>query len=330
MSLSNLRTPDIPPKIEALSDLDRPLISVMIPAFNCLAYVEQTLISVINQIEDFSIFQIEIVDDHSTDGDLCIITEKYSHLNIGYFRQEKNVGSLRNFETCINRAKGHWIHILHGDDMVKEGFYREIFNLIKAFPNVGAVFTDYIYMNEKNEELYALPALHHESGILDNWFETISKGQRIQPPAIVVKRSVYEDLGSFFGVHYGEDWEMWVRIASKYDFAYSPKYLALYRLHQNNITSRSFLSNDDIKSIIKVVNIIQHYWPIEKRKMLRQEALKNFSQYFAKISDKIYHDYGSPQAAHIHVWKSFLMHQNQITLKYFIKITIKRLIRYRI
>jgi hypothetical protein len=101
-------------------------------------------------------------------------------------------------------------------------------------------------------------------------------------------------------------------------------------LHQNNITSRSFLSNDDIKSIIKVVNIIQHYWPIEKRKMLRQEALKNFSQYFAKISDKIYHDYGSPQAAHIHVWKSFLMHQNQITLKYFIKITIKRLIRYRI
>lgn len=330
MSLYNVRTPDSPPKIEAISIDKRPLISVMIPAYNCYAYVEQTLKSVIHQVQDFSDFQIEIIDDHSTDGDLGAIVEEYSHLNIGYFRQEKNVGSLRNFETCINRAKGHWIHILHGDDMVKEGFYHEIFELIRSYPKVGAVFTDYIYMNEKNEELYALPPLHHESGILHNWFERISKGQRVQPPAIVVKRSVYEDLGSFFAVHYGEDWEMWVRIASKYDFAYTPKYLALYRLHQNNITSRSFLSNDDIKSILKVIDIIQHYWPTDKRKELKQEALKNFSQYFAKISDKIYHDYRSPQAAHKHAWQSFLMHQNQITLKYFVKNTIKRIIRYRI
>lgn len=330
MSISTIRTPHSPPQIEPIQEVNRPLVSVMIPAFNCYNYVEQTLNSVLNQIEDFSLFQIEIIDDHSTDGDLGLIADKYSHLNVGYFRQEKNVGSLRNFETCINRAKGHWIHILHGDDMVKEGFYTEIFSLIKDYPSVGAVFTDYIYMNEKNEELYALPPLHHEAGILENWFERISKGQRVQPPAIVVKRSVYEDLGSFFGVHYGEDWEMWVRIATKYDFAYTPKYLALYRLHQNNITSRSFLSNDDIKSIIKVIDIIQHYWPKEKRKELRQEALKNFSQYFAKISDKIYHDYRSPKAAHKHAWQSFLMHQNQVTLKYFVKNTIKRIIRYRI
>jgi glycosyltransferase involved in cell wall biosynthesis len=188
----------------------------MIPAYNCYAYVEQTLKSVINQVQDFSDFQIEIIDDHSTDGDLGAIVEKYSHLNIGYFRQEKNVGSLRNFETCINRAKGHWIHILHGDDMVKEGFYQEIFELIRSYPKVGAVFTDYIYMNEKNEELYAyLPYIMNQEFYIIGLKES-QKGSEYSP-AIVVKRSVYEDLGSFFAVHYGEDWEMWVRIASKYD-----------------------------------------------------------------------------------------------------------------
>jgi len=31
---------------------------------------------------------------------------------------------------------------------------------------------------------------------------------------MVVKREVYEKLGGFYGVEYGEDWEMWVRIAA--------------------------------------------------------------------------------------------------------------------
>jgi hypothetical protein len=46
----------------------------------------------------------------------------------------------------------------------------------------------------------------------------------LQPPAIVVKH-YYETLGGFFAVHFGEDWEMWTRIASKFP-TYSPKYLA--------------------------------------------------------------------------------------------------------
>lgn len=323
------RTPSNPPRIAPIELENRPLISVMIPTYNCYKYIEATLLSVLSQDFDMDLVQIEVVDDCSTDGNIGELVRRVGKGKVTFYRQLKNVGSLRNFETCINRAQGHWVHILHGDDKIKQGFYQEIKSLIDNFPQASAVFTDYIYMNEADAEMYALPPLLPEPGILPNWLDRISQGQRIQPPAILVKRAVYEDLGSFFAVHYGEDWEMWVRIASKYAFAYSPTYLALYRIHTTNITSNSFLSAQAIADIIKVVNIIEKYWPEDKKKQYRNRALRNFSEYFAKISDKIYHDYQNPKAAYKHVWKTFQMHPNKVTLKYLMKIYFKRLIRYK-
>ncbi len=156
---------------------------------------------------------------------------------IEFFRQTENVGSLRNFETCINRSRGQLIHILHGDDMVKPGFYHEIENLFKKHPSIGAAFTGLTAIDEKNGFVYHNNHVRDTPGIIEDWLLTIAAKQRLQVCAMVVKRSVYEGLGSFYAVHYGEDWEMWARIATKFQVAYSPKDLALYRVHNNNIST---------------------------------------------------------------------------------------------
>ena len=96
---------------------------------------------------------------------------------------------------------------------------------------------------------------------------------------------------------YGEDWEMWVRIAANFPVAHSPKPLALYRIHKNNITSRSFLSGQSITDIKKVIDIIQEYLPEEDKKSVKKYAKKHFSKYFARMSDKIYHDHKHPEIA---------------------------------
>jgi hypothetical protein len=54
-------------------------------------------------------------------------------------------------------------------------------------------------------------------GILQNWLEQISVAQLIQTPAIVVRRSVYEQLGGFYSeLFHAADWEMWKRISVHY------------------------------------------------------------------------------------------------------------------
>ncbi len=90
-------------------------------------------------------------------------------------RQPKNVGSLRNFETCLNRATGHYVHLLHGDDQIKNGFYREIEYLFNSFPEAGAAFTGFIFVDEETQPLYENRDLLTEPGILKNWLLEIAQ-----------------------------------------------------------------------------------------------------------------------------------------------------------
>jgi glycosyltransferase involved in cell wall biosynthesis len=305
------------------------MFSVMIPVYNCAGYLVEALKSVLDQDPGSGLMQIEVIDDHSTDADVGAIVERLGGGRVGYFRQERNVGSLRNFETCLNRSKGQWIHLLHGDDLVSPGFYQEIRALFEAYPEAGAAFTGFYYIGSDGSVLYPNRPLARANGYVENWREVIAQSQCIQPPAMVVKRKVYEDLGSFFGVHYGEDWEMWVRISYHYPVVHSPRRLANYRIHSANITSQYFKTGQNLTDIIRVVDTIQGYLPPARRKRLKRLALKNFSIYFARCCDMVYHGHGNPFQAARQSILALQMNVNRLTLYYTIKTFFKIMIRYK-
>lgn len=324
------RIPLVPPTISPVSPGDkRPLFSVMIPTYNCTNYLREALISVLAQDPGPDRMQIEVVDDCSTDADVQALVEELGKGRIGYFRQQRNVGSLRNFETCLNRSRGEWIHLLHGDDLVKPGFYQEIESLFQRYPEAGAAFTGYLHVNEQTEVLYPNDPLSDRPCVIEDWLSVIASSQRVQPPAMVVKRKVYERLGSFFAFHYGEDWEMWVRIAAYYPVAHSPRHLAKYRVHRKNITSNYFCSGQNIRDIEKAIEIVQDYLPEDKRAVLYERAKRHYSRYFARTSDMVYHGYHHPQQALAQAKRAFQMDMNPTTIYFVCKMYMKLLFRYR-
>ena len=272
--------------------------------------------------------QIEVIDDCSSDGDVEALVNELGDKRVRFFKQVRNVGSLRNFETCINKAKGELVHILHGDDVVKPGFYQEIDGLFKKYSDIGAAFTHYEGFDENSTLLWGESKVSEESGIVDNWLLKVAQGNMLQAACIVVKRSVYENLGSFFGVHYGEDWEMWTRIAAYYDVAYSPKSLALYRIHSNNITGRSFATGQNVKEIATVIDIIQNYLPENQRKILKSKAKSNYAGHVVGMSHELYKNNQS-KIALLQALKAFQLYQNKRTLLSLVKISVKILIGYK-
>ena len=324
------RIPSSPPSIAPVqAGTKRPLFSVMIPTYNCSDYLREALLSVLSQDPGADRMQIEVVDDYSTDADVRALVEEIGKGRVGYYRQERNVGSLRNFETCLNRSTGEWVHLLHGDDLVKPGFYNEIESMFGQFPDAGAAFTGYLHIDERGEVLYPNDPLSERPCIIENWLSLIAEGQRVQTPAMVVKRSVYEHLGSFFAFHYGEDWEMWVRIAAHYPVAHSPRHLAKYRVHKKNITSNYFCSGQSIRDIEKAIEIVKDYLPADKREELYERAKRHYSRYFARTSDMVYHSYHFPQQALAQAKSAFQMDKNPTTLYFVCKMYMKLLIRYR-
>jgi glycosyltransferase involved in cell wall biosynthesis len=306
------RIPELPPVITPVvsNQVRQPLWSVMVPVYNCMAFLEETLHSILVQDPGIALMQIEVVDDCSTDGDISALVEKVGKGRIKYFRQEQNKGSLRNFETCLNRSEGQWIHLLHGDDNVESGFYQEIESLFVAHPEAGAAFTNFSFIDgQSNMSNIDNPILSKNPGIIKDFLFKIAGRQLIQPPAIVVKRSVYETIGSFYGVHYGEDWEMWARISSRFIVCYSPKPLAYYRIAYNSgISHNSIQSGQNISDILKVVDTIQGYLPIGQRKKLKEEALVYYAIFSIKLANGLL--LNNTEAAFKQAEGAFNMHKN--------------------
>jgi glycosyltransferase involved in cell wall biosynthesis len=286
------RIPSTPPIIRPVTNhIKRPEWSVMIPAYNCLIYLQETIESVLAQDPGPAHMQIAVVDDYSTDGDVAALVQAVGKNRVDYYRQPVNVGSLRNFETCLNLAIGQWVHLLHGDDRIAPGFYIEIAALFRQHPEAGAAFTNTadLFTRATGIEARDRPPLVPKAGLLPNLLLMLAEGQQLETPSIVVKRSVYEQLGGFFAVHYGEDWEMWARIAAHFPVVYSPKCLAQYRyLNTTSISHRYIKEGQNIRDITKVITIINQYLPVEHRKILKNRAMRNYAKYCISLVDELY------------------------------------------
>lgn len=265
------------PAINYISEgVHRPLWSVMIPTYNGTKYLEQTLRSVLEQDPGSDLMQIEVVDDCSTQDDPEELVREIGQGRISFYRQPKNLGLIGNWNDCIKRARGHWVHILHQDDVVKFGFYKRLQAAVEKEPTIGAAFCRYFYMDEKGCEQALSPLERETPGVISNWIERIAVMQRIECPSIVVKREVYEDLGGFSQeAYYAADWEMWKRIAAHYSVWYEPELLACYRSHSSSESSRLVKSGANIADTRKAIEISESYLPITIAAELSNQAREN-------------------------------------------------------
>lgn len=305
------RTPLFPPVIAALPEgAHRPRWSVMIPVYNCAGFLAETLASVLLQALPPEQMQIEVVDDCSTDADVEALVVSIGKGRVGYYRQPDNRGSLRNFETCINRAMGYLVHILHGDDLVKPGYYAHMQQLFDTYPLIGAAFCRYAYIGQNSKTMYLRDPEMKKPGILENGLLRLAERQRVQFCTMSVKREVYEKLGSFYGVNYGEDWEMWVRIARDYPIAYDPAILAAYRLHFSSISGQSYATAKNLKDLQWVMRAIQEYLPEREKERIFHYSMKFYAHYSIKIANDLWYSLKNRQGARTQVQEALRMHRD--------------------
>ncbi len=314
-----------PPPIKPCEEVDRPLWSVMIPVYNCAHFLPQTLDSVLKQDPGEKLMQIEVVDDASTDADVAAIVRNAAGKRVQYYRQASNVGSLANFVSCLNRSKGHYVHLLHGDDRVRKGYYREMELLFNQYPDIGAAFCRFSYINEKGELLFNHDKEIPERKVLDNWLLRIAERQRVQYCAMAVKRKVYEHLGGFYGVSYGEDWEMWARIAAHYQIAYTPTVLAEYRIHMNSVSGRSFQNGKNMQDLRWVIDTIGNYVLPEQRKAIQKKTHRFYAHYGLRIANRLWHTSKNRKQTKIQIKQALKMHRDAGLYWKVIKLNLKML-----
>jgi glycosyltransferase involved in cell wall biosynthesis len=270
-----------PPLISRLQDEDspRPFWSVMIPTYNPRAdYLEETLSSVLQQDPGPEQMQIEVIDDCSNDDTAWEVTRRIGGGRVTFHAESENRGLANSWNRCVERARGHWVHILHHDDFVLPGFYDRLRKAAEG-SDAGAIFCRHVFADSKGHWMF-ISELHRQStGLLDDWHATITVQCVIQCAAIAVRRRVYEQVGGFLPhLHYVADWEMWQRIASQFPFCFEPSILACYRRHESSATSRMRLDATDAREVREMIDLTMTYHRPARGRALARKARSSWAE----------------------------------------------------
>jgi hypothetical protein len=173
----------------------------------------------------------------------------------------------------VERARGEWVHILHGDDMVRPGFYAAAERGAAADPTIHAAFCRVITIDERNGWLELSERECDTAGVLPNLIERLAVCNIIMFPSIAVRRRAYEQLGGFHpALFHSADWDMWKRIATRFRVWYDPEPLALYRIHAGSDTSRLMQTGANIRDARHAIAIAEGYLPSGRVKALSKKA----------------------------------------------------------
>ena len=222
-----------------------PLVSIVMPAYNCGKYIKESIQSVIDQT--YRNWELIIIDDNSTDNTKEIIAS-FKDTRIKYHRNSNNYGVAKARNKGINISGGVFIAFLDSDDYWKNTkLYKQI-NLTKK--GYDFIFTGSGYTDEEGREygyVLTVPEKINKNELL--------KQNLISCSSVLISKNLLKDNyfveETKYMIH--EDYVLWLTILDKIEFAYSiNEPLLIYRIRGNSKSSKK------IEAAIMNWNALKH------------------------------------------------------------------------
>ncbi len=256
----------------------RPFWSVMMPAHNRTRFLPAALASVLAQDPGPTVMQIEVIDNGSTTPEVARLVREIGGDRVTYTRLPYNIGPYAIHNECLRRARGHWVHILHDDDLVLPGFYATLAAAIARHPHLGAACCRYRFINERDRVLGVSRLERPTSGELPRDPERILLEGDRQIAATVVRRSAVETWGGFCeAIGPKLDRELWMRLSQAVPFWYEARILACYRRHQHSVTNTLARAPDNARSSNRVLAVARQYLQTAKGPWLEAQAMHRWA-----------------------------------------------------
>lgn len=117
----------------------QPLVSILVPTYNREAYIADCIDSALNQT--YSNIEVVVVDNCSTDRTFQICLEfQAKDLRVKVFQNSQNIGPVRNWQKCAEKAEGLYVKVLFSDDELLPTCIEELVQSIESNHAVGIAY----------------------------------------------------------------------------------------------------------------------------------------------------------------------------------------------
>jgi teichuronic acid biosynthesis glycosyltransferase TuaG len=215
--------------------MSKPLVSVIMPAYNAQQYIAESIQSV--QAQSYTNWELIIVDDNSSDGTAAIINQfVQTDARIKYLFQDRGKqGKARNM--AIKNSRGTYIAFLDADDLWDKSKLEIQVNIIETRPDIILVFSEGSMLLpdgtttkmdvkvqqwswQKDRDLF----------IIKNQIPILSV--LVKKQALIAVNCFSEDLA----IQNVEDYHLWIRLLKTGNFLSVEQPLFYYRIHEQQTT----------------------------------------------------------------------------------------------
>jgi len=207
-----------------------PKITIVTPSYNQGKYLEDTILSVLDQ--GYPNLEYIIIDGGSTDESVSII-KKYER-QLAYWVSEKDEGLYHGLQKGFDKASGEIMAWLNADDMYhKKSLFRAA-EIFAKFEDVHWIMGSNTYFDESGH-----PFLYDDLPFSQRWSAyrlRLFDGNFIQQESVFWRRGLWEKAGGFIDQHYSlaADFELWLRFF-RYEKLHTTSFmLAGFRFRNEN------------------------------------------------------------------------------------------------
>lgn len=204
-----------------------PIVTVLLPTYNCEAYVRESIQSILDQT--FPDFELVIIDDASTDGTVQIIKE-FDDPRICLIQKEKNTGYTDSLNHGIDIAKGVYIARMDADDISVPSRLEKQVNFLETHKDV--VLCGSWYQEIPTQHIAQLPCSHEAIKV------SMLSSNAICHPSVMFRKDFFIQHQLYYNRDFepAEDYELWTRLLALGEINNLPEVLIYYRLHAQQVS----------------------------------------------------------------------------------------------
>lgn len=222
-----------------------PLVSIVIPTLNQGQYIEETILSILNQT--YKNCECLVIDGGSTDDTIKILDgfgKKITYVS------EKDSGQSDAINKGLKLARGDIHGYLNSDDFLYESAIESVVDVLgddKALWATG----DYSIVDENGRSIQGAIVLYKKLLRLISSKSLIRIANYIIQPGTFWKRELQEEIGYFdTSLHYAMDYDFWLRAFQIKSPVILRKKLSSFRVHEKSKGGAQFEKQFDEEMLV--------------------------------------------------------------------------------
>jgi glycosyltransferase involved in cell wall biosynthesis len=255
-----------------------PKVSVIVPIYNQLSFIRETVESVLAQ--DHQNIELVLSDDGSTDGTSEVLREYAAQEpeRVKMVASDENTGIAGAFNRALDAHRGDYIAWLGGDDVMLPGKLSRQVAALQMHPEaIGCCHDAEVFDSDSGRAYGRFTEVYNgRRGVRDGGVELLlDPGYMMLPSTMMVRSSAVGDLRFDQRIRVSNDWLFDIELFQRGLIIGMDDVLARYRRHQSNVTSQV---SDALEDALVVLALADARYPQLHRLIRRRRVAAIFGE----------------------------------------------------